>query len=160
MIGGMSGTDREKLSAEIANLPSLGPPELKERWKRLYGIDPPAKISRDLMRRAIAYRLQERALGELKATSRRLLERVAEDTRTRRPVDTGQVRVVKPGTTLIRQWNGATHQVTVLRDGVLHRNQRDHSLSEVARLITGSRWSGPLFFGLKSRAKEGLNGSR
>jgi hypothetical protein len=156
----ISNIDRERLAAEIAKLSSLDPRELKDRWKDLYGTEPPAKISRDLMRRAIAYRLQERAFGGLKPATLRLLDRAAEDAYARRPIDTGQVRVIKPGTALIREWNGATHQVTVLEEGVSYQNKRYHSLSEVARAITGSRWSGPLFFGLKGRTKEVRSGSR
>jgi hypothetical protein len=67
-------------------------------------------------------------------------------------------RKTAPGTVLIREWQGASHRVTVLDDGVIYRGRRHQSLSEVARAITGTRWSGPLFFGLKGRAKGAGNG--
>jgi hypothetical protein len=67
-------------------------------------------------------------------------------------------RRASAGTVLIRQWRGVSHRVTVLDSDVVYRGQRYKSLSEVARPITGSRWSGPLFFGLKGRAKETVNG--
>ena len=66
----------------------------------------------------------------------------------------------KTGTVLVREWGGVTHQAKVLEDGILFRSKRYKSLSEVARVITGSRWSGPLFFGLKSAAKEQNHGTR
>ena len=70
------------------------------------------------------------------------------------------VRKITPGSVLIREWRGTSHQVTVLEDGVLFRGKRHRSLSEVARKITGSRWSGPLFFGLKAPVKENHDGTR
>jgi hypothetical protein len=123
---------------------------LRERWRTLYGTEPPRRISEDLLRRAIAYRLQERALGGLKPSTRRLLQRVAEDARPRRSTSAKPVPRLRAGAVLIREWRGTNHQVTVLEDGVLFHGKRHRSLSEVARKITGNRWSGPLFFGLKA----------
>ena len=108
---------------------------------------------------AIAYRLQEKAFGGLKPTTRRLLQRVATEGAARRATNTTSAHRVRPGVVLLREWHGATHQVTVLTDGVRFRGQRYRSLSAVARAITGSRWSGPLFFGLKSTAKERDHGA-
>jgi hypothetical protein len=93
------------------------------------------------MIRAVAYKMQERELGGLSAMTRRLLS--VEDARAPRH------RVIRTGTVLIREWHGVAHQVTVGEGGVLYRGARYRSLSEVARLITGARWSGPRFFGLK-----------
>jgi hypothetical protein len=96
---------------------------------------------------AVAYRLQETVLGSLKRSTRRLLERIAEDNvRRRSPTETPTMSIA-PGTVLIREWHGVSHRVTVLADGVLLRGARYRSLSAVARKITGSRWSGPRFFG-------------
>jgi hypothetical protein len=69
-------------------------------------------------------------------------------------------RTAKPGTVLVREWAGATHQVTVLEHGMLFRGKRYGSLSEIARVITGARWSGPLFFGLKAPVKERSHAER
>ena len=85
----------------------------------------------------------------------RLLERIAEDAAARRQsAPTPEKIRVNAGTVLIREWHGTKHQVTVLNDGFLFRTKRFRSLSQIARTITGSRWSGPLFFGLKSSRKE------
>jgi hypothetical protein len=152
--------EREKLSAEIAGLESLDLIQLRARWKFLYQIEVPPHLSRDWLRRAVAYRIQENALGGLKPATRRLLERVAQDARACKPTKVNPTRKVGPNTILIREWGGARHEVTVLEQGVMFRGKRYRSLSQVARTITGSQWSGPLFFGLKAPAKEAGNGAR
>jgi Protein of unknown function (DUF2924) len=94
------------------------------------------------MIRAVAYKMQEDALGGLSATTRRILsEEVIKSDR--------RGRMLRTGTVLIRQWQGVAHHVTVGEHGVLYRGERYRSLSAVARLITGARWSGPRFFGLR-----------
>jgi DUF2924 family protein len=117
-------------------------------------------ICPDLLRRTVAYRMQENVLGALKPVTRRLLERVAEGARMRKPTKVVPLRKVGPDTILIREWGGARHEVTVLENGAMFRGKRYRSLSQVARAITGSHWSGPLFFGLKAPAKEASNGAR
>jgi hypothetical protein len=113
------------------------------------------------MKRAVAYRIQKRLLGGLSVSTRRLLERVAEDAAARRPATVAPMRKRHAGAILLREWGGIQHQVTVLENGVLFRGKQYHSLYEVARTITGSRWSGPLFFGLKTRPKGAAgNGAR
>jgi len=144
----------QKLSAELALLKSLDVDQLRARWKILYETQAPTRFSRDLLMRAVAYRMQERVLGGLKPATRRLFERVSQDARARRPIRVAPVRKLAPGALLIRQWGGAKHQVTVLEGGVMFRGKLYRSLSAVARVITGNRWSGPLFFGLKARLKE------
>jgi len=152
MVRSLSEREREKLASEITGLQSLGVEQLKSRWRKLYGSPAPARFSRDLLVRAIAYRMQERALGGLSTATRRLFERIATDAQARRPLKLAPVRSLEPGAVLIREWGGIKHQVTVLENGVSYGGEHYRSLSEVARLITGSRWSGPLFFGLKPRA--------
>jgi hypothetical protein len=149
-----SSTEHDKHLTEINQLEALSLNELRTRWRQLYEIGAPPRFSRDLLLRAIAYRMQERALGGLKPAIRRLLQRVAEDARARRPLKLAPLRKLEPGAILIREWGGTKHQVVILESGVSFRGQRYRSLSEVARLITGSRWSGPLFFGLKGRSQE------
>ena len=97
------------------------------------------------MLRAVAYRMQERILGGLSPATRRVLEGLGEKASTKPPP-----RELRPGTLLVREWQGTSHQVVVTDTGVIYRSRTYRSLSEVARLITGSRWSGPRFFGLKS----------
>jgi hypothetical protein len=154
MARNVSEKEHQKLSAEIALVESLDLDQLKARWKILYETEAPRRFSRDLLMRAVAYRMQERVLGGLKPATRRLFERVAKDARARRPVRVAPVRQLAPGALLIREWGGTRHQVTVLESGVVFRGKRYRSLSEVAEVITGNRWSGPLFFGLKARPKE------
>jgi hypothetical protein len=122
---------------------------------RPFGADPPPKLRSSLLVQGIAYRLQEKAFGGLKPATLRLLERIADDAAARQQVSTTPEKIrVSTGTVLIREWRGTKHRVTVLKDGFLYRAKRFHSLSEIARTITDSRWSGPLFFGLKSSRKE------
>jgi hypothetical protein len=146
-----SGT--KSLADELTELRGLDPAALKQRWQVLYRTEAPVRIGQILLLQAVAYRLQEKALGGLKPSTRRLLERTAEDSFHRRtPTEAPPTRVT-PGSVLIREWHGVSHRVTVLADGVLLRGARYRSLSEVARKITGTRWSGPRFFGLRAPAK-------
>ncbi len=146
--------DPQKLASRLEQLRALNPAEIREQWQTLFGADPPSKLRSSLLIQGIAYRLQEQALGGLKPATRRLLNRIADDATARR-VSTNPEKIrVTPGNTLIREWHGTKHQVTVLKDGFLYRTKHFRSLSLIARTITGSRWSGPLFFGLKSSKKE------
>jgi len=95
---------------------------------------------------AIACRMQEQILGGLKPATRRFLEKAAEDNVSRQLMIS-----IKPGTRLLREWHGVTYEVIVMEDGVQCNGKRYRSLSEAARAITGARWSGPLFFGLKKQ---------
>jgi hypothetical protein len=148
----------EQLQGELAALSALSVRQLKERWRSMYRTEPPHRISRELLTRALAYRLQERALGGLKPSTRRLLDRFGEGVSSHRLMWLARHRKTAPGTELVREWRGTSHRVTVLADGVIYREQRYGSLSEVARLITGTRWSGPRFFGLKQRTREASHG--
>ncbi len=149
--------DRGALSAEVAGLSKANIKDLRQRWKTLYGNEPSGHIGRSLLIGAIAYRIQEEAFGGLKPTAQRILDRVCDGRG-----EAAQQRNPRPrasaGTVLIREWRGVRHRVTVLDHDVVYRGRRFKSLSEVARTITGTRWSGPLFFGLKGRAKEVANG--
>jgi len=147
--------DPQKLASELEQLHELTSEELRERWQTLFGAEAPPKLRSSLIVQGIAYRLQEKALGGLKPATVRLLERIADDAAARRQsAPTPEKIRVNAGTVLIREWHGTKHQVTVLNDGFLFRAKRFRSLSQIARAITGSRWSGPLFFGLKSSRKE------
>jgi Protein of unknown function (DUF2924) len=138
-------------------LRELNSEELREQWHTLFGADPPPKLRSSLLLlvQGIAYRLQEKALGGLKPATMRLLEGIADDAAARRQASPTPKKIrVSAGAVLIREWHGTKHQVTVLKDGFLFRAKRFRSLSQIARAITGSRWSGPLFFGLKAARKE------
>jgi Protein of unknown function (DUF2924) len=150
--------DSEELVPQLDRLRELSAEELIKWWQALFDVAPPKKLRSSLLVQGIAYRLQEKAPGGLKPSTLRLLERIADDTAAGRPVSipSGKVRMTT-GTVLMREWHGKKHQVTVLEDGFLYRTKRFRSLSQIARLITGARWSGPLFFGLRSSRKEQLN---
>jgi hypothetical protein len=144
---------------EIGGLSKAGIKNLRERWKTLYGRAPCGHIGRSFLIRAIAYRLQEQAFGGLKPSTRRLLARVAEESKGGSSLKKPQSRRAEMGTILVREWQGNAHRVTVLDDGVAFNGKRYRSLSEVAREITGSRWSGPRFFGLRLPAMENNHGT-
>jgi hypothetical protein len=146
--------DRTALSVEIEGLSKANIQDLRERWKILSGRAPGSSISRSFLIRAVSYRLQEQAFGGLKPSTRRLLARVAEETAGGSSPKKPQNRKAGTGTILVREWQGNSHHVTVLNDGVAFNGKRYRSLSEVAREITGSRWSGPRFFGLRLPAME------
>jgi len=150
----------QDLEAQLAQLEHLTREQLVKGWRELYGSDPPGKISDLLMRQAIAYRLQVRELGGLNFSTRRTLERALDEGAADRATPRCNDRPVAVGAVLIRQWRGASHQVTVLEDGLLYRGRHYRSLSEVAREITGTRWSGPLFFGLKSKHRTASDGAK
>src|ERR1035437_159488 len=151
---------REALAAEIASLFKLGIDELRERWKAMFGKAPSRGISRSFATRAIAYRLQEKAFGGLKTSTQRLLAEFAHDRTNGSALAPAPSRTVKAGAVLVREWRGISHQVSVLEKGFCFRSKRYRSLSEVAREITGTRWSGPLFFGLKRSQEESRDGAR
>ena len=158
MKKGSKDRDFEKMASQLDRLCQLNAEDLLKQWQALFGVAPPKKLRSSLIVQGIAYRLQERALGGLKASTLRLLERIADDTAAGRPVSVlSEKSRVTTGTVLMREWHGKKHQVTVLEDGFLYRSRRFRSLSQIARLITGARWSGPLFFGLKSSRKEQIN---
>ena len=130
--------DLRELSAEITRLPALDVPALRQRWAALFGDDPSPNLGRALLIRAIAYRLQEKALAGLKPATQRVLDRIA-DNRSKDAPQYIPKRRASAGTVLIRQWRGVSHRVTVFDHDVVYRGKRYKSLSEVARAITGSR---------------------
>jgi hypothetical protein len=136
-------TAAEDLGTALVGLARASRDRLAGDWAEYFGAMPPPRTSRSLMLRAVAYKMQERALGGLSAATRRLLS--AEEAAPVR-----RRRGLRPGTVLVREWHGVGHQVTIIEQGVLFRGERYRSLSEVARLITGARWSGPRFFGLNA----------
>ena len=147
------------LAHEIAALRQATPAELKERWRSLYCTEPPRRISRDLLVRALAYRIQEKALGGLKPSTRRLLAKVAAHASANRSIEVAAEPNLKPGTVLLREWHGTQHQVIVREDGIVLRGKPYKSLSEVAYRITGTKWSGPRFFGLKTTRRRQTDGT-
>jgi hypothetical protein len=139
----------------LENLQKLNREELRARWRELFNRPAPDGLRRELMVRILAYRTQELVCGGLSpAGLRRIAELRRAFTANRNALSTDAPRI-KPGTRLVRSWHGEVHQVTVVERGYEYKDRKYSSLSEVARLITGTRWNGPLFFGLrKPLAKE------
>ncbi len=135
----------EELGEELKTLMDLSREDLIIRWVALYGGAPPLRTSRSLLIRAVAFKIQEQVYGGLSESARRKLADKNPAATMLAPPE------ARPGTVLLREWHGVTHQVTVAENGVIYRGKHHRSLSEVARLITGSRWSGPTFFGLKAK---------
>jgi hypothetical protein len=133
----------------LSRLPTLDLGELRQRWRGLYKTQAPRHLSHELLVRAVAYRIQELARGGLRPEPQRQLLRIAQEFK-----ETGAATIrarpeLKPGTRLMREWRGRSYDVLVLDDGFCWQGTRYRSLSAIVRQITGTAWSGPLFFGLK-----------
>jgi hypothetical protein len=133
----------------LSRLPTLDIGELRLQWRGLYKTQVPPHLSRELLVGAVAYRMQELARGGLRPEPQRQLLRIAQQFK-----ETGAATILtrpelKPGTRLVREWQGRCYHVLVLDDGFSWQGTRYRSLSAIARKITGTAWSGPLFFGLK-----------
>ena len=131
----LRGPDLAALDGEITGLVYRSTQELRGAWRTLHHTGPPLGLSRDLIIRGLADKLQERARG---GPNRELQRRL---------------RILKTGATLVRQWRGHTHTVLVREDGFEYDGQRYRSLTVIAERITGSHWSGPRFFGLRKRTR-------
>jgi Protein of unknown function (DUF2924) len=148
--------DREALDNEIARLRGLDVGELRARWHTVFRRRAPPHLPRHLLFRILAYQLQADRLGDLDAASRRLLDRLGSGSLERldqRVADLKRSRTaLRPGTLLTREWDGYLQRVMVLADGFSWNGKTYPSLSKVAFAMTGTRWSGPRFFGLRDKA--------
>lgn len=142
------------LADEIAALTSISYPALQATWRKHFRYSAPKKLGRPLLELGIAWKLQERAQGGLSAANRRKLDELARTLATN--VDLAQPRTttLKPGARLIREWGGETHEILVTEDGFVWRGTTWASLSIIARKMTGTRWSGPRFFGLGKQDRD------
>jgi hypothetical protein len=149
--------DRDTLDVEIARLRDLDVGALRARWHTVFGRRPPPHLPRHLLFRVLAYRLQADRLGDLDGESLRLLDH------SKSPENAGQRAVelghrtadLRPGTVLAREWNGHMQRVAVLAEGFAWNGKTYPSLSKVAFAITGTRWNGPKFFGLRDKPSKG-----
>ena len=142
--------DEDRIAGELSAIPGLTRGELIGLWEKHYGRPPPKGLSRRLLEYSAAYQVQVKAFGGLKPMVRRKLragavsgKRTSEST----PAP-GRSRALSPGTRLVREWHGVPHTVEVLEKGFFHDGKTYRSLSRIAHVITGARWSGPRFFGL------------
>ena len=136
------------LLTQIAGLPDLPTPRLREMWRELTGTEPPP-FNRPFLIRRLAYRIQELAFGGLSAKAERRLDDLIYELENPKKAKPRDMTTPIPGTKLIREWQGVMHEVTALADGFEYQGRRFKSLSAVARTITGTRWNGPVFFGLR-----------
>ena len=138
-----------EVSLVLEALPALSPDELRKEWRRLYRSQPP-RLSRDLLIRAIAYRIQELRYGGLSKATRRQLAALVIAPQSEEIVPESAQKI-RRGARLVREWNGRTHTVTVKEEGFTYAGRSYRSLTAIAREITGAHWSGPRFFGLARR---------
>ena len=136
-----------QIAEQLEVLQSMDLIALRDEWRKLKGSEPP-RLSRDLMLRAVAYALQMQAFGELPPSTIKKLEATIGEVGEVMPAAEPTRRDLSAGARLVREWHGRTHSVEVLRQGFLFEGKVYRSLSEIARYITGSHWSGPRFFGL------------
>jgi hypothetical protein len=143
----------------LARLPELDLGELRQQWRALYKSEASPHLSRELLVRAVAYRMQEIAVGGLRPGQQRQLRQFARQLKENREEPIRARPELKPGTRLVREWQGRTYEVLVLDGGFSWQGASYRSLSAVARKITGTPWSGPLFFGLKPNRGAALGSS-
>jgi DUF2924 family protein len=151
------GTD-PAVEAELDRLATMPIVALRKRYSELFRTEPPKAFGPDLLRRSIAQTIQEKAYGGLPPTTRRLLDQLVKAA-SGKPI--GRLELpqrIKPGSELVRTWNGKTYWVAVTADGFAHAGKKFASLSEIAFAITGTKWNGPRFFGLRSTRHEASDG--
>jgi hypothetical protein len=134
----------ESVEEQIARIATMSIGELRATWREVYGSEPPPAFSKDLLARALAYRLQEQAYGGLSAATTRLLRSLAKP-------GAEPPRRVKIGSVIVREHKGVLHEVMIVPGGFCWRGETYDSLSTIARKITGVSWNGPRFFGLRAR---------
>lgn len=144
-----------ELASEIAKLETLDAAALRQLWPRHFGRPPPGWMQRRTLALALAHRIQCEALGGLTRTAARFLDQIAAREFGEAAARASKPRRIRVGTTLVREWHGIVHEVAVVEDGFAWNGVRHKSLSAVARAITGTRWNGPAFFGLKDTARRG-----
>jgi hypothetical protein len=152
---GSAAPGPKSLEVELARLRDLDLGALRARWGTVVGRQVPTHLPRHLLFRMLAYRLQSDAVGDLDADCRRLLDRSASPEQAgQRASETSRRTVeLRPGTILGREWNGHMQRVTVLAEGFAWNGTIYQSLSKVAFAMTGTRWNGPKFFGLRDKPR-------
>src|SRR5215469_5704857 len=138
------------VEAELKQLPKMPIVDLRSRYRELFRTEPPKAFGPDLLRRSIAHRIQERAYGCLSREHQRLLDQLVKAARAKPNGRLELPRRIKPGSELVRTWNHKTYRVMVMEKGFAWEGKTFSSLSEIAFEITGNKWNGPRFFGLRS----------
>jgi hypothetical protein len=147
----MRGTDPEALTRELKKIESLSLTDLRRGYRKHLGSDPPDCFGHNLLRRAIAHSIEERRhKTALPRELDRALAHLAGGEKTGSEAKVGTIMTMRPGTELLRVWQGNTYKVLVIENGFSWNGRFWKSLSEIAREITGTRWNGPRFFGLRA----------
>lgn len=149
----IKATRHQEVELQLTKLPTMERLELQALWQHLFGRAPASGLRRETLIPILAYRMQEKIYGTLKESTARKLRDLAEGCSNDRKAAVQAMIRPKIGTRYIREWEGELHEVTVLTDGYEYENCRYRSLSEIARVITGTKWSGPAFFGYKRPSK-------
>lgn len=150
--------DTKTLEFALALLTDMNAADLRNEWVRLYRSQPPKKLSRGLLELSVAWKLQERTFGGLSAATKRQIAELTQTMATKADLTKARAVTLRSGARLIREWNGETHEVQVVEDGFLWQGKTWRSLSAIAREMTGTRWSGPRFFGVgKTKAVPGVD---
>jgi Protein of unknown function (DUF2924) len=142
----------DRVDHRLAALPTMSKAAICDLWKQFFGSAPPTQLRRDLMIPILAYRIQEQAFGSLGARTRERLRQLSRAFEKGSDPRAARAPHIRPGTRLVRQWGDQVHLVNVETKGYEYQGTRYKSLSEIARFITGTRWSGPLFFGIKNES--------
>jgi hypothetical protein len=147
---------RVSLDEEIAHLRGLDFKGLRSRWQSVTGREAPPHLPRHLLFAIIAYRIQTEVLGDLDAETLRLLKKIGTARSGANVVPLTDAfdqrrQELLPGTILAREWNGQIHRVMVVNEGFAWEGKRYDSLSKIAFAITGTKWNGPRFFGLRDK---------
>jgi len=142
----------QDISEQVAALPAMNKAQLLSVWAENFHQPPPPTLRKELMVPILAYRIQEREHGGLSNAARQKLKQIAKGLRSEKQSRSSISSNLKSGTRLIRSWGGEVHEVSVFGDGYEYRGKQFNNLSQIAREITGTRWSGPLFFGTKKQA--------
>jgi hypothetical protein len=142
------------VEAELNRLAVMPIAQLRIRYCEVFRSDPPKAFGPDLLRRSIAHRIQEKAYGGLSRSTQRLLDQTMKAYAAKPNGKIVLPRRIKPGSELVRTWKGKSYRVTVMADGFAYEGQTFASLSEIASEITGTRWNGPRFFGLRSASNK------
>jgi hypothetical protein len=143
------------VEAELDRLAVMPIAQLRARYRELFYVDPPKAFGPDLLRRSVAHRFQEKAYGGLPRATQRLLDQMVKAVAAKPEGKIVLPRRIKPGSVLVRQWKGKSHRVMVLAGGFAYDGNTYSNLSEIAGLITGTKWNGPRFFGLRAKSDEG-----
>jgi len=158
VIGAMrqSAMGGDHISAGVAQFRDLGLEGLRARWRAAFRREAPAHLPRHLLVAMLAYQLQAETLGDLDAETERFLARMDRASSPDAAIPITQAfeqrqRKLAPGTLLTREWNGQHYRVMVLEEGFALEGRTYRSLSEIAKAITGTRWNGPRFFGLRDK---------